>query len=229
MSLPLFHENIDIAGDSRVPAYTRREHELRYELVLPYVKDKTVLDIGCGYGYGSAILAAVAKTVTAIDLNNEAISTAKARYCDVANLQFIQGDILKFLESASLSGDAVVLYEVIEHIEAHDQLLQQIWQTTAEGGRLFLSTPNRLKTPFYRKNPYHIRELSPEEIRKLVETWFEIDEVKGQISGLWAFFPQSLVAPLASKLKIHDRIVRLNDKPENSMTIILSGIRRELP
>ena len=222
----LFIENADIVGDPKVSAHMRREHQVRYELTLPYAQGKTVLDLGCGYGYCAAMLAQTAKAVTGVDLNSQAIDVARDRYRHVTNLEFIQANILDFLEATTLTFDIVVLFEVIEHVEAQEELLRRIWQATKEGGRLFLSTPNRLKTPFYRKNPYHVRELSPDELREIVGKRFPIDLVKGQILGLWAFFPQSFVAPVTSKLGIHERVVRLNDRPKNSMTLVVSGVRK---
>ncbi|MDO8717307.1 MAG: methyltransferase domain-containing protein [Dehalococcoidales bacterium] len=209
--------------------YRRREHELRYELVLPYVKDKTVLDIGCGYGYGAAMLAKTAKSVTAIDLNSAAIGTAAVRYRNLTNLTFLHGDAVSFLQTSELVVDVSVIYEVIEHLEAQDEVLRHIWRATSKDGRLFISTPNRLRTPFYRKNPFHLKELSLEETNSLVRKWFDIDVVKGQIQGLWAVFPQSFLGLVTSKLGGYESIVRLNAKPANSMTIILSGLRRGLP
>lgn len=221
-----FNENWDIAGDPRVPAHVRREHENRYEIILPQVQGKTALDIGCGYGYGSAMIAHAAETVTGVDVNAESIVVATERYQNVSNLSFVIDDAIAFLRSTPTMFDVAVLFEVIEHVEDQDQLLQSVWEAMAEGGRLFLSTPDKRKTPFYRKNPYHLRELSSTELVEMVGRSFTIDFFRGQIQKPWAFLPPSFLAPVTSRLRIYERIVRLNDRPENSMTMIISGVKR---
>ena len=57
------------------------EHLIRYELAKEFVKDKTVLDIACGSGYGTKILAeAGAREVEGIDISEEAIISARKNY-----------------------------------------------------------------------------------------------------------------------------------------------------
>src|SRR5438552_311532 len=80
-----FDEHFDIE-DPALPAYTRREHETRYECALAYATGSRVLDIGCGFGYGSARLARVAVNVTGLDPSHESIDVAARRYADVSNL-----------------------------------------------------------------------------------------------------------------------------------------------
>lgn len=226
MNLHMVEENADILGDKTVNLHTRREHEVRYELVLPYAAGKEVLDLGCGYGYGSALLAQKARSVVGVDLDRKAISIARERYREVKNLQFVEDDILNFLlKGTPLKFDLVVLLEVIEHIDAHEKLLEGICQVTKEGGRLFLSTPNKSRHPFFRVNPHHVRELTPEELLALVQTRFTVDLFKGQTQGFWGLLPHSIVSPLTSKLGTYKRIVRFNDRPAASKTLIVSGTR----
>ena len=56
------------------------EHLHRYAFAKEFVKDKTVLDLACGEGYGSAMLAEEAEQVTGIDINECAIKHATATY-----------------------------------------------------------------------------------------------------------------------------------------------------
>ena len=55
-------------------------HLGRYNFAMQFIKDKNIIDIACGEGYGSNQLAGVAKTVTGIDIDNETIENAKLKY-----------------------------------------------------------------------------------------------------------------------------------------------------
>lgn len=219
-------ENADIAS-SNVNAHTRREHEARYEMALPHAEAKVVLDLGCGYGYGSALIARKAKGVVGVDRNAIAIAGARERYRDLPNVVLVTEDIFDFLGSTQEKFDLVLLFEVIEHVDRQRELLELTWRATARGGRIFLSTPNRLRTPFFRRNPYHLKELSPEESLELVKKWFSVDIYKGQTEGLWGLLPHSLLSVVTSKLGVYRPIVRISNRPARCKTLIVSGIRRE--
>lgn len=75
----------EVVGDIRL------EHLHRYLLARELVQGKDILDIACGEGYGSRLLAEVAKSVIGMDISQEAV--AHARTCYLAdNLHFAQGD-----------------------------------------------------------------------------------------------------------------------------------------
>ena len=89
------------------------EHLHRYLVASLYVHNKDVLDIASGEGYGSAMLARNAKTVIGVDISEDAIAHATARYA-AKNLEFRAGNAAKIpLEDASV--DVVVSFETIEH------------------------------------------------------------------------------------------------------------------
>src|SRR5689334_2291569 len=68
------------------------EHLHRYAIAMEYCKDKKVLDIACGEGYGANIMAQTAMQVTGIDIDAEIIRNAAKKYIR-SNLDFIKGDI----------------------------------------------------------------------------------------------------------------------------------------
>jgi 2-polyprenyl-3-methyl-5-hydroxy-6-metoxy-1,4-benzoquinol methylase len=49
----------------------RLEHYHRYATVLDVVKEKNVLDVACGEGYGSFFMAEVAASVVGVDISDE--------------------------------------------------------------------------------------------------------------------------------------------------------------
>src|SRR3989339_729977 len=82
----------------KIPPYSKRllqEHVLRYQFVSKYIKGKTVLDVACGSGYGSYIIAnSGAKKVYAADCDSKTISYAKKRYPH-DNINYICTDAAK--------------------------------------------------------------------------------------------------------------------------------------
>lgn len=93
------------------------EHLNRYKFASEYIQDKKVLDIGCGTGYGTALLALKAKKIVGvdIDISKEAINYAKNNYSK-KNIEFYVGNAtnLNFLKDEEF--DAIVSFETIEHM-----------------------------------------------------------------------------------------------------------------
>src|SRR5437016_4940004 len=89
----------------------RLEHYHRYAVVLDVVAEKEVLDVACGEGYGSSIMADVARSVTGVDISDEAVQHASTAY-KKQNLRFRQGSATA-LDFADASFDVVVSFETI--------------------------------------------------------------------------------------------------------------------
>ncbi len=75
-------------------------------------KNKRVLDIGCSEGLGTYLLAKECGFATGIDLDEDAINTARSNW-DSSNIEFICND---FFSMPAGSWDAIVSFDVIEHI-----------------------------------------------------------------------------------------------------------------
>jgi len=83
----------------------------------------TVLDIGCGNGALTFDLAKKAKKVVGIDINEKNIEVAKSKY-NSANIEYKVGDATKDLDNKKF--DAVVLSNILEHIEDREDFLNKI-------------------------------------------------------------------------------------------------------
>ena len=106
---------------------TAFEHLHRYHAVRELVKDKVVLDIASGEGYGSAILATSAQSVFGIDIDPEVVKYAQEKYAGTRNIEFLIGQA-ENIPLPDRSIDVVVSYETIEHLgqSAQERFLQEI-------------------------------------------------------------------------------------------------------
>jgi ubiquinone/menaquinone biosynthesis C-methylase UbiE len=150
------------------------EHVHRYLLAREFAKDKAVLDIACGEGFGSEILANSARSVVGVDIASEAVEHAAARYRQ-GNVQFKQGSCAEIpLDSDSV--DLVVSFETIEHHDEHRVMMAEIKRVLRPDGMLIISSPDKKEysiLPNYR-NPFHVRELFKEEFEELIRVYFKI-------------------------------------------------------
>lgn len=158
------------------------EHYHRYLWAAPLAAGRRVLDVGCGEGYGSAILAgAGAASVTGLDVDERAVEHAKLSY-SAQNLTFSAGSALDLSGFGAGSFDMVVAFEVLEHVTEQEALLDQVTETLAPDGVLVLSTPDRLvyTEGQGRENPFHARELTEDELRALLGERFAHVSLWGQ-------------------------------------------------
>jgi len=134
---------------------------------------REVLDVACGAGYGSALLARRAAKVTGADISPAAIEHARSRYVDIANLVFRQADCAA-LPFADASFDVVVSFETLEHIAAQEAFLDEVERVLRPGGFVVLSCPNKIEYTDKRGavNEFHVRELYRDELARLVSTRF---------------------------------------------------------
>lgn len=165
----------------------RPDHRGRYQLAARFVPPgAAVLDLACGVGYGSYILAtrSSCREIVSVDLGEEAIAYARRHYAH-PKITFVHGDAFAVpLEPGRF--DAVVSFETVEHVEEDRRLLARFHEALRPGGLLVLSTPNELRMPYspegYR---HHRRHYRPEELKALLEeTGFRIREVFSQSEQL---------------------------------------------
>lgn len=159
------------------------EHEARYRWAASIVRDRVVLDAGCGVGYGSDILlAAGARRVVAIDIAADAVETARTE--GASAIEFAPGD-LRRLPFPDDSFDVVACFEVIEHIEEQDAVLDEFARVLRPAGVLLVSSPNR--KVYLPGNPHHVRELTPDELE---------GALRGRFSQVQLFRQQPSMASL---------------------------------
>lgn len=144
-----------------------------YEQAAQRVKGN-VLEVGCGVGKGAELFQEKCENYTAIDKNEALINHLQEKYPD---FKFIDAFIPPFQGVEDNSFDVVVTQQVIEHIEDDHFFLREIYRVLKPGGYAIITTPN--KNLSLSRNPWHVREYLPEEMREILEKYFEKVELKG--------------------------------------------------
>jgi len=154
--------------------------QLHYELASTFLKDsRFVLDLACGSGFGTNILSAGAERVIGVDNDREMIDQANNLY-RTNGLEFLAADVLD-LPYDSNSVDAVVAFEIIEHVAPKD-LLREISRVLKPGGVMCLSTPQN-SLGHIPTTSDHLREFSLDEIRVIVGELFRLEKIIGIKQG----------------------------------------------
>jgi SAM-dependent methyltransferase len=155
------------------------EHFARYAWASQFAGGRRVLDAACGMAYGTAMLAAAGATeVVGVDLDESVIAKVRAAApptttsFEVADLRKLPFDDDEF--------DFVVCFEAIEHVPEPEVVLDQLSRVLRPDGLLLVSTPNRdVYTP---GNPFHLRELTPNELEKELSKRFRSVTLRRQHS-----------------------------------------------
>jgi len=181
-------ETLPLTGERTVPGiahenYWFRRHEAVYAALAGRCAGRSVLEAGCGEGYGADLLARTAERVVGLDYDAQTAAHVARRYPAVS----VARANLVALPVAGGSIDAVVSLQVIEHLWDQEGFLAECRRVLRPGGELLVSTPNRITfspgrdTPL---NPFHTRELSPRELADLVrDAGFADVEVLGLHHG----------------------------------------------
>lgn len=117
------------------------EHASMYAESLKYVENKFVLDIACGVGWGTEVLAKKAKYVIGVDIDPSAIQYAKQEYIG-NNFCFCQGSILKIPFPEIF--DVVNSIETFEHVKRYEIefLISECHRVLKPKGLFVFSTPD---------------------------------------------------------------------------------------
>lgn len=151
-------------------------HVVSYKFSMPYVRDKRVLDFGCGSGYGTALIASEALTAVGVDISRYAIDYARDRYrrdnLEFRHIRKVEDENLPFSDGEF---DVVISLQVIEHLSDTETYFSEIRRVLKHGGVFILATPDRdyRLFPFQKPwNRYHVREYSSGPLLGCLRSWF---------------------------------------------------------
>jgi 2-polyprenyl-3-methyl-5-hydroxy-6-metoxy-1,4-benzoquinol methylase len=168
-----------------------------------------VLDLGCGNGSFTSLLAASGFTMTGLDHSSTGIQIARTKHSQV---RFAQHDVtLPLPEAYRRKFDAVVSAEVIEHLLLPRLLLQNALSALKPGGLFILTTP------------YHgyWKNLALALAGKFDNHWHPLRDY-----GHVKFFSKSTILALFSEFSLRDiQFETVGRIPALARSMIVSGIK----
>ena len=133
-----------------------------------------ILEIGTGMGYGVEVIAPKATRYISID------KELPAQINQLENVEYYDMEVPP-IGFENCSFDAVVSFQVIEHIEDDMGLVREVARVLRPGGKFVVSTPNAPMS--LTRNPWHVREYNADELRNLLECHFSKVEAYGVIGN----------------------------------------------
>ena len=174
---------LELTGERTLPDvpaenYWYRRHLAVYEWIAERCAGLEVVDMACGEGYGTAVLARRAARVTGVDANPEAHEHARLKYSR-PGVRFVRDLVERHAEPC----DAVVFLQTIEHVANPEDVLRHFRGLLAPAGVVYVSTPNLLtiapQGASKSDNPWHVKEYLAHEFRGLCEAVFDSVEIYG--------------------------------------------------
>ncbi|MBI4696118.1 MAG: class I SAM-dependent methyltransferase [Gammaproteobacteria bacterium] len=172
----------DFESDEEYASYLI--HKRAYEEAMRRFAGLALCDWGCNTGYGTELLADVARTIKAIDVSPRAVQVARERLAPRGiEVTLYDGGRSPF---ADAEFDAVVSFQVIEHVPDIPAYLREIARVLKPGGTAMFTTPNgvlRLHPGQKPWNPHHLREFSAAELGTALRGVFPHVEVYGMFGS----------------------------------------------
>jgi 2-polyprenyl-3-methyl-5-hydroxy-6-metoxy-1,4-benzoquinol methylase len=126
-------------------------------------KDDTVMDIGCGEGYGSYLISKKAKLVLGVDIKHEVLKKAAENFAH----EYLYFSTYEYYKKLKLKINKIICLETIEHMTK--KKIELFLENILSGfqGEIFLSFPVGNNNPC-KYNKYHKCEPSIEYIESLL-------------------------------------------------------------
>lgn len=138
----------EIYRDAEVWLYKKSDgvHSIVFNQIKGKIKNKDILDVGCGAGRLSIMMAFVAKSVDAFDFSRTAIAIAKknAECSGARNVNFFVDELGKFSPTKGKKYDLITLIGVLEHVKDPLTDLIKLKKLLNKNGYLVVGCPNFL-------------------------------------------------------------------------------------
>jgi len=188
-----YGENLDEIPMPEGDVFDDRVYADRLRWVKPLLikqKAKTVLDLGCSEGSYSLNIARAGFNVTGVNLFKSSIEIAKERAKKFGlekQTNFVNADIYDFKGKF----DAVLLFEVIEHVRDDKEMIKHLMSLTNENGICYISTPDGVaderasgSTMMSRALRGHVRAYTEKTLRELLKDYEIVDFYKSTTDSI---------------------------------------------
>jgi 2-polyprenyl-3-methyl-5-hydroxy-6-metoxy-1,4-benzoquinol methylase len=138
-----------------------------YQYVSQFTKGKRVLDVGCGVGYGTALLARSAARSVGIDISQVTINEAFRLY-PAGEFLKMDAEDMSFPAGAF---DVIVSTENFEHLPDQAKHVRELARVVSADGCCFIATPNP-ELFVGLNNPFHTKENNYSELKSLLSSSF---------------------------------------------------------
>ena len=182
-------ERVSVAGAalSAEDYFIFLEHLATYNFARPYTAGKDVLDFGCGTGYGTHSLSQGVNRIVGVDISTDAISAARGEFLTDEGSDRLDYPVIEPIEKGRLpfedsSFDAVLSFQVIEHVHDVGTYLKEVRRVLRSNGVFVCATPDRRTRLFPGQRPfnrYHLREWNPKDFKEILDGVFSDTKVFG--------------------------------------------------
>ena len=160
-----------VSEDDAAAFRSLKLHMERYKFACEHLVPGMVLDIACGTGYGTWLMATYSRDFcVGVDISPETINYANERYAH-ENIVFICEDILKYSNDELFMN--IVSLETIEHIKNPEEVIMHLSGLLLPGGRMIVSVPI---TPSVDANPFHVNDFTASSFRKLFKRFGMVEK-----------------------------------------------------
>lgn len=164
------------AAKSDVNNVTHQRCMFAYEFARRHIQGKMVLDVGCGNGYGTALMSQDAREIIGVDYDKATVEANASEYRALSNVRFVQAKVPP-LPFETDSVEVVATFQFIEHLEQRREFLKEAFRVLKPKGLLLLTTPNVKRT--LARNPFHVHEYTFAEMAAELESIFHHYELYG--------------------------------------------------
>lgn len=184
-----FHDLVE-CGECLVPGRTEcdprdeQAHIARYTWAQQFCEGNLVLDAACGAGYGTKILAEVARHVHGIDKSADAIQYAWAYYA-VPNNGFEERSVYAISRIKAVL-DRIVSFETIEHLRKPERFVREAYKTLPEGGLFIVSAPETGDN----KSLWHFWSFTKQALGDVLSTAFDMSRARYFLQNLGDVFTE---------------------------------------
>jgi ubiquinone/menaquinone biosynthesis C-methylase UbiE len=168
-------ERLDLSVNSTYSALEDAIHLTRYSIIKNICKNKQVLDLACGEGYGSYLIKTWgADKVLGVDISKDTVIKAKNIFAKkINNLKYEEANACNLEKIADNSFNMIVSFETFEHVENVESFLKEIKRVSTKNGIIIISCPNDyMYYPTEKEsNPYHKKKYMFEEFKDICEKY----------------------------------------------------------